>query len=129
MRGRAARPASVLNSRRNRQLGPISQTLTVLERQDLQLACDGLRFAVLLLIFFAAHQLGAGFVPVRKLAAKVEGIYAAPHGRFQTEAVDELALGFDGIFGDFHAGPTRRSRSPCPAKPISWPKRPPSACR
>jgi O-antigen/teichoic acid export membrane protein len=37
--------------------GPISQTLTVLERQDLQLACDGLRFAVLLLIFFAAHQL------------------------------------------------------------------------
>jgi hypothetical protein len=50
-------------------------------------------------------------VPVRKLAAKVEGIYAAPHGRFQTEAVDELVLGFDGITGDFHAGPTRRSGS------------------
>ena len=50
-------------------------------------------------------------VPVRKLTAAVAGIYAAPHGRFQTEAVDELVLGFDGIMGDFHAGPTRRSGS------------------
>ena len=38
-------------------VGPISQTLTVFERQDLQLACDALRFAVLLLVFFAAHHL------------------------------------------------------------------------
>jgi O-antigen/teichoic acid export membrane protein len=38
-------------------VGPIAQTLTVFERQDLQLACDALRFALLLLIFFAAHQL------------------------------------------------------------------------
>ena len=38
-------------------VGPIAQTLTIFERQDLQLACDALRFAVLLLIFFAAHQL------------------------------------------------------------------------
>jgi O-antigen/teichoic acid export membrane protein len=38
-------------------VGPISQTLTVFDRQDLQLACDALRFAVLLLIFFAADQL------------------------------------------------------------------------
>ena len=39
-------------------VGPISQTLTVLERQDLQLgSADALRFAVLLLVFLAAHQL------------------------------------------------------------------------
>jgi O-antigen/teichoic acid export membrane protein len=38
-------------------VGPISQTLTVLERQDLQLACDALRFVVLMLVFLAAHQL------------------------------------------------------------------------
>ncbi len=50
-------------------------------------------------------------VPVRKLAANVAGVYAAPHGRFQTEAVAELVLGFDGIVGDFHAGQTRRSGS------------------
>ena len=50
-------------------------------------------------------------VPVRKLAAAVAGVYAAPRGRFQTEAVDELVLGFDGIAGDFHAGPTRKSGS------------------
>jgi O-antigen/teichoic acid export membrane protein len=36
---------------------PIAQTLTVFERQDLQLACDAFRCGVLLLIFFAAHQL------------------------------------------------------------------------
>jgi O-antigen/teichoic acid export membrane protein len=38
-------------------VGPIAQTLTVLERQDLQLACNALRLALLLLIFFAAYQL------------------------------------------------------------------------
>ena len=38
-------------------VGPISQTLIVFERQGLQLACDALRFVLLLLIFFAAHQL------------------------------------------------------------------------
>jgi hypothetical protein len=36
---------------------PVAQTLTVFKREDLQLACDALRFAVLLLIFFAADQL------------------------------------------------------------------------
>jgi O-antigen/teichoic acid export membrane protein len=36
---------------------PVAQTLTVLERQDLQLAWDALRFAVLLLVFLAAQQL------------------------------------------------------------------------
>jgi O-antigen/teichoic acid export membrane protein len=38
-------------------VGPVAQTLIVFERQDLQLACDALRFALLLLIFFAGHQL------------------------------------------------------------------------
>ena len=37
------------------------------------------------------------------------GLYAALKGSFQTEPVDELLLGFDGIAGDFHAGQTRRS--------------------
>ncbi len=48
-------------------------------------------------------------VPVRKLNATVAGLYVAPHGRFQTEAVDRLKVTFDGIEDDFHAGPTRRS--------------------
>lgn len=48
-------------------------------------------------------------VPVRKLAARVTGIYGALQGRFETQAVEELAFGFDGIEGDFHAGATRRA--------------------
>ena len=48
-------------------------------------------------------------VPARKLTAKVAGLYAALKGRFQTEPVGELQLGFDGIAGDLHAGQTRRS--------------------
>jgi O-antigen/teichoic acid export membrane protein len=38
-------------------VAPVAHTLTVLERQDLQLVCDALLFAALLLIFFTAHQL------------------------------------------------------------------------
>ncbi|MEW9804883.1 MOSC domain-containing protein [Mesorhizobium sp. ZMM04-5] len=52
---------------------------------------------------------GGDIVPARKLAARVEGAYAALRGRFQTEPVAGLTLGFDGVAGDFHAGPTRRS--------------------
>jgi len=48
-------------------------------------------------------------LPVRKLAARIAGVYGAPHDRFQTEAVDALTLDFEGIAGDFHAGYTRRS--------------------
>jgi hypothetical protein len=48
-------------------------------------------------------------IPARKLAARVSGLYAALKGSFQTEPVEELVLGFDGIAGDFHAGQTRRS--------------------
>jgi hypothetical protein len=38
-------------------VGPVSQTLTVLERQDLQLAWDAVRFGTLLLVFLAAREL------------------------------------------------------------------------
>jgi O-antigen/teichoic acid export membrane protein len=38
-------------------VGPVSQTLTILERQDLQLAWDAVRFGTLLLVFLAARQL------------------------------------------------------------------------
>lgn len=48
-------------------------------------------------------------IPARKLAAKAAALYVAPEDHFQTRPVDELRLGFDGISGDFHAGPTRRS--------------------
>lgn len=50
-------------------------------------------------------------LPARKLAARAAGLFAALEGRFQTEPVAELSLGFDGIAGDFHAGATRRSGS------------------
>ncbi|MEO5758745.1 MAG: MOSC domain-containing protein [Mesorhizobium sp.] len=48
-------------------------------------------------------------IPGCKLAAKVASLYVAPLDHFETRPVDELRLGFDGISGDFHAGPTRRS--------------------
>ncbi|MER9641808.1 MOSC domain-containing protein [Mesorhizobium sp. M0239] len=48
-------------------------------------------------------------IPARKLAARAAALYVAPADHFQTRPVDELRLGFDGISGDFHAGPTRRS--------------------
>lgn len=48
-------------------------------------------------------------IPAKKLSARATALYAAPLDHFQTRPVDELRLGFDGISGDFHAGPTRRS--------------------
>jgi hypothetical protein len=48
-------------------------------------------------------------IPTQKLVATVAGLYAALKGAFQTEPVEELVLGFDGIERDFHAGQTRRS--------------------
>jgi hypothetical protein len=53
----------------------------------------------------------AEIVPARKLTARLAGLYAALKGDFQTESVEELMLGFDGIERDFHAGRTRRSGS------------------
>lgn len=48
-------------------------------------------------------------VPGRKLLARVDGLFHAPGGDFETQPVDHLDLGFDGIEGDFHHGATRRS--------------------
>lgn len=48
-------------------------------------------------------------VPGRKIAARVGAVYIAPFDRFETCPIDRLALGFEGIEGDFHAGNTRRS--------------------
>lgn len=47
--------------------------------------------------------------PARKLAARVAGTFVAPRDTFETVAVAALDLSFDGIPGDYHAGPTRRS--------------------
>jgi hypothetical protein len=48
-------------------------------------------------------------VPGKKLTGRIAGLYLAATDHFETRAVDELRLGFDGIDGDFHAGATRRS--------------------
>jgi hypothetical protein len=48
-------------------------------------------------------------VPGQKIAARVAGLFGAPPEDFRTRAVETLALGFDGIEGDYHAGFTRRS--------------------
>ena len=48
-------------------------------------------------------------IPARKFTARASALYAAWKGTFQTEPVSSLALGFDGIAGDVHAGQTRRS--------------------
>ncbi|TIX63586.1 MAG: molybdenum cofactor sulfurase, partial [Mesorhizobium sp.] len=58
---------------------------------------------------FPAAETPAEIVTARKLAAKVSALYVAPFDHFETRAVEELRLGFDGIDGDFHAGATRRS--------------------
>ena len=51
----------------------------------------------------------AEIVQARKLAARVSGVFVAAGDHFETSAVDALDLGFDGIVGDIHEGPTRRS--------------------
>ena len=48
-------------------------------------------------------------LPARKLTGKVAGLYVAPADHFETVATETLALDFQGIKGDFHAGYTRRS--------------------
>lgn len=48
-------------------------------------------------------------IPSRKFSARAAALYVAPSDHFQTRPVAELRLGFDGISGDFHVGPTRRS--------------------
>jgi hypothetical protein len=50
-------------------------------------------------------------IPARKLAGRVAGLYAAAGDHFETSVAETLDLALDGIPGDFHAGPTRRSGS------------------
>jgi O-antigen/teichoic acid export membrane protein len=47
-------------------IGPVAQTLIVLERQNIQFAWDALRFFALLLVFLAAHQLK--WLPLQTIA-------------------------------------------------------------
>ncbi|RYG97930.1 MAG: molybdenum cofactor sulfurase, partial [Alphaproteobacteria bacterium] len=48
-------------------------------------------------------------LPARKLAGRVAGLYAALGEDFVSAPVEVLDLTFDGIAGDMHGGPTRRS--------------------
>jgi hypothetical protein len=48
-------------------------------------------------------------LPSMKLNAVAAGVYDAPRDHFETREVQSLALDFQGIAGDFHAGFTRRS--------------------
>lgn len=48
-------------------------------------------------------------VPARRLAGRVAGLLIAAGKSFETQAVETLFLGFEGIPGDVHAGLTRRS--------------------
>ncbi|MDW6026238.1 molybdenum cofactor sulfurase [Mesorhizobium sp. BAC0120] len=50
-------------------------------------------------------------LPARKLEARVTGVFAAYGKDFVTEAVDALALSFEGVERDLHSGVTRRSGS------------------
>ena len=47
--------------------------------------------------------------PAQKINGTITGLYKADGSDYVTKAVDELPLTFDGIPGDYHAGPTRRS--------------------
>ena len=48
-------------------------------------------------------------LPARRIKGRVSQLLAALGGDFPTEEVASLALGFDGVEGDYHAGPTRKS--------------------
>ncbi|MCY0096065.1 MOSC domain-containing protein [Hoeflea ulvae] len=50
-------------------------------------------------------------LPARRIKGEVSAVLAALGGDFLTEEVASLAMGYDGIEGDFHAGLTRQSGS------------------
>ena len=50
-------------------------------------------------------------IPSKKLAATVDGLFTATGDDFVSAPVDELALTYEGVPGDFHAGLTRKSGS------------------
>jgi len=53
--------------------------------------------------------IGTEILPSRKLSGRVSGLFEALAGDFVTTPTASLELTFDGIVGDFHAGPTRKS--------------------
>lgn len=50
-------------------------------------------------------------LPGKTLKGRVAGLYHAPGATFETEPVSRLALSFEGIDGDRHAGMIRKSTS------------------
>ncbi|UGY09258.1 MOSC domain-containing protein [Phyllobacterium pellucidum] len=52
---------------------------------------------------------GPEILPARKLSGRVSGLFEARAGDFVTAPSAEIRVTFDGIVGDFHAGPTRKS--------------------
>ena len=50
-------------------------------------------------------------LPARRIKGRVSAVLAALGGDFPTENVTSLTMGFDGVEGDYHAGPTRKSGS------------------
>lgn len=47
----------------------------------------------------------------QKIKGTITGLFVAQENEFATRPVESLELTFDGIPGDFHAGPTRKSGS------------------
>jgi hypothetical protein len=47
--------------------------------------------------------------PARRIKGTTSQLLAALGGDFPTETVASLTIGFDGVEGDYHAGPTRKS--------------------
>jgi hypothetical protein len=47
--------------------------------------------------------------PARRIKGTVSTVLAALGGDFPTQDVTSLTMGFDGVEGDYHAGPTRKS--------------------
>ena len=72
---------------------------------------------------FAMDDDGIEIRPARKLAAKVAGTFIASGATFETFAVEALDLVLDGIAGDHHHGPTRRSGGREPWYPRGTPMR------
>jgi len=58
---------------------------------------------------FTSHREDIVTYPAQKLRGSVAGLFKAEGSSFVTTAVDELALTFEGIPGDVHAGYSRRS--------------------
>lgn len=54
-------------------------------------------------------EAGPKRVPTRRIEARVAGLFSGAGRSFETQAVEVLDLGFDGLAGDRHGGPTRRT--------------------